>query len=82
MGHQIGNNVGVTDKRQVTGEFGPVPANADSLATNLNYADEAALDARLTAISGTTYTTAVLRQMTQNDKIFAVRSNDDAAGIK
>lgn len=82
MVHQIGNQLGVVDKRQVTGEFQASPATADSIATNANYSDEAALDTRLAAISGVTYSAAVLRLMTKNDKEFAVRNNDDAAGVK
>jgi hypothetical protein len=75
MGAQLGNAIGVTDKRATQG------VATQPIATPANYASEAALDARLTAISGTTYTAAVLRRMTFNDKVFAVRSADDAAGI-
>ena len=39
------------------------------------YSDEAALDAALTAISGTSYTAARLASMTQNDKIYAIRTH-------
>lgn len=75
MTAKLGNPIGVTDKRATQGN------PAQPIATPANYADEAALDARLTAISGTTYTAAVLRRMTFNDKVYAVRKADDAAGI-
>jgi hypothetical protein len=43
--------------------------------------DEESLDSRLAAINGTTYTAAILRQMTQNDKIHAIRVESDPSGI-
>lgn len=45
------------------------------------YADNASLDAALTALSATTYTAQRLRLMTQNDKIFALRTDTDRDGI-
>jgi hypothetical protein len=67
--------VGFVDKRKTQGQLAGV------VATPANYASDATLDARLTAISGTTYTAARLRAMTWNDKVYAVRLSDDAAGV-
>lgn len=55
--------------------------NAALVATPANYASIAALKARLTAISSTTWTTARMNQMTVNDLIYAVRLNDDPGTI-
>lgn len=55
---------------------------ATALATPANYVSDAALEARLTAANGAYYTTARLNQMSHNDKVYAVRRTDDAAGIK
>lgn len=55
--------------------------NAALVATPANYASIAALKARLTAISSTTWTTARMNQMTINDLIYAVRLNDDPGTI-
>lgn len=71
------NNLGFTD-RQRAGAVGSVADDASAVGTPANYASEAALDARLTAISATSYSAARLREMTLNDKIYAVRLNDDA----
>ena len=49
--------------------------------TPTNYASVNSLRTRLAAISGTTYTSAFLDQMTVNDMIFAVRMNDDKTTI-
>lgn len=43
--------------------------------------DEAAMDARLIEINAGYFTTVRLAQMTLNDKIFAIRVNDDLAGF-
>lgn len=51
------------------------------VATPLNYTSITALRARLAAISGTTYTSAVLDQMSVNDMVYAVRMNDDKTTI-
>ena len=76
-GNQIGNNVGIVDKRSVS----KGGSNAISLATPANYADVNAMKTRLAAINGAYYTTTRLNQMSTNDMIFAIRSADDAAGI-
>lgn len=75
MTAQLGNSIGVVDKRATQG------VNTSPIATPGNYANEAAMDTRLAAISGTTYTAAVLRRMTFNDKRHAIRLADDAAGV-
>jgi hypothetical protein len=78
--HQPGdNNLGFTDRTRATA--GSVADSSSSVATPANYASETALNARLTAISGTTYSAAKLEQMTLNDKIYAVRLNDDPTTI-
>jgi hypothetical protein len=79
MGSQKGNLVGFVDARE-----SPASAannNSAQIADERTYGDEASLDARLTAISATTYTVARLQQMTRNDKVYAVRVSDDAASI-
>ena len=74
---QIGIDVGhgFMDKRIVQGQ------TSDVLGTAANYASHAALNARLTAINGTLYSAANLTKYTYNDKVYALRLNDDAAGI-
>lgn len=64
------------DKRRASGQ-----TNTSPVGTPANYATESALDTRLAAADGTSYTAARLRQMTTNDKIYALRLIDDAAGI-
>jgi hypothetical protein len=63
----------VVDKRRGRGQA------ASALATPANYVSLATLEARLLAIG---LTQAKINQMTLNDMIYAVRVNDDAAGIK
>ncbi len=55
--------------------------SGSGLNTPLNYTSVTALRTRLAAISGTTYTSAVLDQMTVNDMVFAVRMNDDKTTV-
>jgi hypothetical protein len=50
-------------------------------ATPANYASISALDTRLAAISGTKYTQARLDTMTLNDKVYALRLEDDSATV-
>lgn len=69
------NILGFVDKRRVAGD------TTLRAATPLNYVDVGKMRTRLAAISGTTYTTAVLNQMTTNDMVFAIRTNDDAASL-
>jgi hypothetical protein len=66
-------NIGVLDKRKGRGSAGTV------LATPANYSGVSALETRLLAIG---YTQARINQMGRNDMIFAVRTSDDAAGIR
>lgn len=63
------------DKRRGRGQ------SATALGTVANYASLATLEARLLAIGGY-YTQARVNQMNHNDMVFAVRTNDDSAGIK
>lgn len=76
---QIGNQVGFTDARESPAS----DANDKSaqVSNEVNYSDIASLDARLTAIDAAYYTAGRLQQMTFNDKVYAVRSNDDSASI-
>jgi hypothetical protein len=69
-------DLGFTDKRRSASQSDQTP-----LGTAANYASGNSLDARLTAISSTSYSAARLRQMNINDKVYAVRLNDDLAGI-
>jgi hypothetical protein len=66
-------NIGVVDKRRGRG------TNTSQLATPGNYVSVGTLETRLLAIG---YTQARINQMTWNDMVYAVRINDDAAGIK
>ncbi len=69
-------DLGFVDKRR-----SPSQTDTTPLSTVANYASGSTLDARLTAISATSYSASRLRQMTVNDKIYAIRLNDDLAGI-
>lgn len=60
---------------------GATPNDAGTIATPANYASNASLDARLLAIGGV-YTQKYIDSMTQNDKIYAVRVNDDTLSVK
>jgi hypothetical protein len=78
------NPLGYVDKRRVKGDLGnangnPVAAGSGDAS---NYASVAGLRARLTAIDSTYYSSARLDKLTKNDMVYAVRQNDDAAGIK
>jgi hypothetical protein len=56
----------------------PFPAAVTTAAAT----NRAGLEARLQAINPTYYTDTRLRQMTNNDLIYALRVQDDAANIK
>ena len=72
----LGNTViDVVDKRKVQG------VSTSPIATPANYASVSALRTRLAAINGAYFTSAMLDTMTKNDMIYALRVNDDAAGI-
>lgn len=80
MAHMPGdNNLGFVDRTRATA--GSVADNTSAVATPANYASEAALDARLAAINATSYSAARLATMTFNDKVYAVRLNDDSGTI-
>lgn len=74
---QTKNLIGTVDKRR-DHKSG---ANVVTSTTITNLRDVDAMRARLTAISGTTYTAAVLDKMTVNDMVFAIRAADEAASI-
>ena len=46
-----------------------------------DYKDHESLDERLNALDGTLYSQANLDKMTVNDKIYAIRLNDDATSF-
>jgi len=77
--HQVGNEPAdaswIDKRRNARGD------NTNHNATPLNYDSIANLRARLTAISGTTFTAARMDAMTVNDMYYAIRLNDDAAGV-
>jgi hypothetical protein len=76
VANDLGNLLGYVDKRAGRGGTMNIPASAIA-----NYRDIAGLRARLTAINATSYSSARLDSMTENDMIYALRLNDDAAGI-
>lgn len=55
--------------------------NAAGVATIANYASVAAVNARLTAINGTYWSASRLATTGINDKVYAMRLADDAAGV-
>lgn len=67
--------LGFVDKRRTQSN------TTTGLATPANYADTGSLRSRLAAINAGYYTSARLNNMTKNDMIYAVRVNDDAAGV-
>jgi hypothetical protein len=60
---------------------GATATDASSQTTPGSYVSNASLDARLLAIGGV-YTQKYIDSMTQNDKVYAVRVNDDPLSIK
>jgi hypothetical protein len=72
----IGN--GTTNKSNMNGGTGAPDAALDVDNTD----NIAAMKTRLAAISGTTYTAAVLNTMTYNDMEYAIRLNDNPTTIK
>ena len=65
------------DKRRT----GAAAISTDNVTTDANFTSMASLDARLAAISGTTYTQARIDSMTLNDKVYAVRMADEVGGL-
>mgnify|MGYP000893668745 CR=1 FL=1 len=72
----VGNRQRVVDKRRGRGTA------VNPITSDANMKDITAMRARLTAINATTFTAARLNTMTENDMLYAIRMNDDAAGIK
>lgn len=79
--HQVSANIpwDFVDRTRATAKS--VADNTSAVTTPANYSNVAALDARLTAISATTYSQANLDRMTINDKIYALRLADDGATL-
>lgn len=73
--HEPGDVLGITDKNKATA--GSAAKSTEAVATVANYASHADLDARLTAISATTFSQSRLDSMTLNDKVYALRVQDD-----
>lgn len=83
--------VTVTSVASATGTttvtFTPALTAATASGDTLNeigaaaYEDNDSLDARLTAIDGTLYSQTNLDKMTQNDKVYALRVNDDPGSL-
>ena len=71
---EIGSRI-VVDKRKVADGANPI-----SNTSRDNAHSNTSIDARLAAIGGV-FTTAYIQTMTYNDKIYALRVNDEAAGI-
>lgn len=72
----IKNYHGFVDKRR--GNSSSVNPSTALISAG-NGKDITAMRARLTAISGTIYTSAVLNSMTENDMAYAILLKDDAA---
>lgn len=84
---QIGNNLGVAacdiGGANKPSNFNGVAGTDMGTGLDLDNTDTiTALRARLTAISGTTYTADYLDKMTLNDMIYAVRLNEAPTTIK
>lgn len=69
------NELGFVDIRRTQSSTSGV------LGTFSNYQDVATLRSRLSTIDAAYYTATMLDSMTKNDMVYAVRLNDDAAGI-
>jgi hypothetical protein len=69
------NKDGFIDKRRARGTA------ANNVTTDVNIDDITGLEARLTAINAGYYTATRLDKMTLNDKVYAVRVNDELAGM-
>lgn len=73
----ITTNKGFVDKRIGRGQ-----TTSGVFATSANYDSIPQLKARLAAVAPTKYTAARLASMTKNDMRYALRLEDDAAGVK
>lgn len=72
-------SINFNDKRRAVKT--PTGTQSHSGTFETNTASNDALDAALTAISATTYTAARLNQMTQNDKVYALRTVNESGSI-
>ena len=68
---------GLNDKRLGRGSSESVLADA----TEANYLDQAGLDTALAAADAVAFSAAKLSRMTKNDKVYALRKVQDAAGM-
>jgi len=78
--NQTYNKEGWVDKRLAAVPGGVQTSNPWSGGTSTNTKDITAMRTRLAAISAT-YTATYLDKMTYNDMLWAIRQNDEAAGI-
>lgn len=76
--HQVEPVAQVSFPSKLHTAAGSASKSTDDLGTPGNYDSVADMDTRLLAISGTTFPQTRLDQMTQNDKIYALRVLDDA----
>lgn len=75
--HDLDGGLGLVDKRRAV----KAGSSTNNITTDANFADIGALRTRLTAISGTAYSSANLDKMTRNDMVYALRLADEAASI-
>ncbi len=76
MANMVGTSTdGLTFANRIRSTAGGT--NSSNINTPANYASMSSLDARLTAINAAYYTPARLETLSMNDKVFAVRLNDD-----
>ena len=69
-------NDGISDKR-----YAAKTQSGSNLATAANYHSILSLDTRLIAANAAYFTAARLNMMGKNDKVYALRLIDDAAGL-
>lgn len=79
--HMIGGLEATNISARNRSVAGSVAVTSAMYGVPANYASIAALDTRLTAISATIYSQAQLDKMTDNDKVYALRLNDDPGTI-
>lgn len=83
---EVENPIGYVDKRRNNKGQDVGNANGNPVAAGAsdssNLSTVAGLRARLTAINAGYYTATRLNSMLKNDMVYAVRVNDDNAGIK
>jgi hypothetical protein len=75
--YQVKNRLGIVDKRMGQGNS----ATQHSGTTETNTKDVTSMRARLAAINGAYYTSAMLDKMTTNDMLYAIRLNDEAGSV-